>query len=152
MAAERNVRARARNLNWSAEVTRAMYLLCPLLNTKTKRYEVLASMMITAVETKNALFGVSQFTTWFQTFEQDVALYKRLGVDCIEVCERKLAKEPARAREQLAFLKSLGTPVSSIQPRVHALFQDFMCPELPDPIERMGEFRKTIDFFSEFFP
>ena len=132
-------------------MTRALYLLCPPLNSKTKRYEVLASM-ITAVETKNALFGVSEFTTWFQTFEQDVALYTRLGVDCIEVCERKLAKEPARAREQLACLKSVGMPVSSIQPRVHALFQDFMCPELADPVERMAEFRKTIDLFSEFFP
>ena len=59
---------------------------------------MLASM-ITAVETKNALFGVSEFTTWFQTFEQDVALYTRLGVDCIEVCERKLAKD-VRALKQ----------------------------------------------------
>jgi sugar phosphate isomerase/epimerase len=105
-----------------------------------------------ALETDRALFGVSEFTHWFQTFEQDILLYKQAGADSIEVCERKLARDPMQSREQLAFLKSQGLPVSSVQPRVHALFQDFMCPELADPVERMREFRKTIDLFSEFFP
>ena len=97
-------------------------------------------------------FGVSEFTHWFQTFEQDVSLYAQMGVDGIELCERKLAKDPARAREQLAFLRESGLPVSSIQPRVHALFPDFMCPELLNPVERLAEYRKTIDRMAAFFP
>lgn len=97
-------------------------------------------------------FGVSEFTHWFQTFEQDVALYTQMGVGGIELCERKLARDADRAREQLAFLCESGLTVSSIQPRVHALFPDFMCPELLNPVERMAEYRKTIDLMSEFFP
>ena len=102
--------------------------------------------------TERAFFGVSEFTHWFQTFEQDVLLYKELGVDSIELCERKLSKDTGKAREQLAFLKSQDLPVSSIQPRVHALYQDSMCPDLLEPNERMREFRKSIDLMSEFFP
>jgi len=99
-----------------------------------------------------ARFGVSEFTHWFQTFEPDVRLYAQMSVDGIELCERKLAKDPDRAREQLAFLRESGLAVSSIQPRVHALFPDFMCPELLNPLERLAEYRKTIDLMSEFFP
>src|SRR2546428_1403313 len=106
----------------------------------------------TSLETEKAAFGVSEFTHWFQTFEEDVLLYQRLGVDSVELCERKLAEDPGKAREQLAFLKSMGLPVSSIQPRVHALFQDSMCPDLLEPKERMRKFRKSIDLMSEFFP
>jgi len=105
-----------------------------------------------SLATEKASFGVSEFTHWFQTFEQDVELYTELGVDSIELCERKLAKDPGQAREQLAFLKMQGLTVSSIQPRVHALFQDSMCPELLEPKERMCEFRKSIDLMCEFFP
>jgi len=105
-----------------------------------------------SLATEKASFGVSQFTHWFQTFEQDVVLYKRLGVDSVELCERKLSKDRGQAKEQLHFLKLLGLPVSSIQPRVHALFPDSMCPDLLEPKERMREFRNSIDLMSEFFP
>jgi sugar phosphate isomerase/epimerase len=108
--------------------------------------------MTSALKTGPAPFGVSEFTNWLQTFEQDVSLYRQLRVDSIEVCERKLADDPAQSREQLAFLKTQPLTVSSIQPRVHALFRDFMCPDLADPVARMRQFRKTIDLFSEFFP
>jgi sugar phosphate isomerase/epimerase len=101
---------------------------------------------------EKASFGVSQFTHWFQTFEQDVLLYKRLGVDTVELCERKLANDPGQARAQLGFLKLLGLPVSSIQPRVHALFQDSMCADILEPAARIREFRNSIDLMSEFFP
>jgi sugar phosphate isomerase/epimerase len=106
----------------------------------------------TSLVAEKVWFGVSEFTHWFQTFEDDVLLYKRLGVDSIELCERKLAKDSGQAREQLGFLKSSGLPVSSIQPRVHALFQDSMCPDLLDPKERMRQFRNSIVLMSEFFP
>jgi len=98
------------------------------------------------------IFSVSQFTTWHQSFEQDIELYRRLGVEGIEICERKLSRDDGRAREQLAMVRDSGLTVTSVQPRVHALFPDFMCPNVDDPDERMARFRRTIDFFSEAFP
>ena len=49
-------------------------------------------------------FSVCQYTTFPLTFEQDVALYRELGIEGIEVCEEKLSPDPGRAREQLAML------------------------------------------------
>jgi sugar phosphate isomerase/epimerase len=98
------------------------------------------------------LFGVSEFTTWHQTFEEDVALYLDLGVDDIEVCERKLSRDNVKAKEQLAHLKETKLSVCSIQPRVHALFPDSMSPEPLDAEERAEAFMTSIDLFAEFFP
>jgi sugar phosphate isomerase/epimerase len=98
------------------------------------------------------LFGVSEFTTWHQTFEEDVALYMQLGVDAIEVCERKLSKDKVKSREQLAYLKETKLPVCSIQPRVHALFPDSMSPDIQEPEKRTEQFMQSVDLFSEFFP
>ncbi len=97
-------------------------------------------------------FSVSEFTTWHQTFEQDVELYAQLGLDGIEVCERKLSTDFAQARAQLQGLRARGLRVTSVQPRCHALFNDSMCPELHDPEERMARYRQTIDLFSAVFP
>ena len=91
------------------------------------------------------IYSVSQFTTWHQTFEQDIELYAKLGVRGIEVCERKLSIEPGKAREQLAMIEDHGLTVTSVQPRVHGLFRDFMCPDLDDPVQRHARFRATID-------
>ncbi len=101
---------------------------------------------------KHPVFSVSEFTTWDQTFETDVALYRRLGVTGIEICERKLSTDSGRAREQLAIVRENGLKVTSVQPRVHALFKDSMCPDLDDPRERMQRYRATIDLFAECFP
>jgi sugar phosphate isomerase/epimerase len=100
----------------------------------------------------NPLFAVSEFTTWHQTFEEDVALYLELGVDAIEVCERKLSKDLAKARDQLAHLKETKLIICSIQPRVHALFPDSMSPEPTDAEERVEAFTRSVDLFAEFFP
>jgi sugar phosphate isomerase/epimerase len=97
-------------------------------------------------------FSVSEFTTWDQSFPEDVALYRRLGVAGIEVCERKLSTDRGEAREQLARLKEGPLKVTSVQPRVHALFEDSMCPNINDPAERLRRYRQTIDLFSESFP
>lgn len=98
------------------------------------------------------LFGVSEFTSWHLSFEEDVELYLELGVDAIEVCERKLSKDKVKAREQLAYLKETKLPVCSIQPRVHALFSDSMSPEPLDAEKRIEQFMASVDLFSEFFP
>ena len=97
-------------------------------------------------------FAVSQFTTWHLTFEQDIELYQRLGISAMELCERKLSTNSEQARRQLQKLKDAGIRVCSVQPRVHALFRDSMCPELVEPEARMEEFRKTIDWVSREFP
>ena len=105
-----------------------------------------------AVNANIPLFSVSQFTTWHQTFEQDVELYARLGIQGIEVCERKLSNNLGKAREQLRLVRNMGLKVTSVQPRVHALFRDGMCPELDDPRRRVEHYRRTIDLFSAAFP
>ena len=98
------------------------------------------------------LFSVSEFTTWDQSFEQDVSLYCHLGITGIELCERKLSADLGQAREQLAMLRESGLRVTSVQPRVHALFKDSMCPDTDDPRTRMQAYRRTIDLFAESFP
>jgi sugar phosphate isomerase/epimerase len=96
------------------------------------------------------LFGVSQFTTGTQSFEEDVALLCETGIPCIEVCEAKL---DARAPDaQLDILKQSGLRVSSVQPRLHSLFPDFPRPEPRSPKARMQSLRATIELFSRHFP
>jgi len=103
-------------------------------------------------DTSPPRFSVSQFTTWHQSFEQDVRLYQRLGIDGIEICERKLSRDRHRAMEQLAMVRDSSLRVTSVQPRVHALFQDFMCPDLLDPRQRMSQFHDSIDLIADAFP
>lgn len=95
-------------------------------------------------------FGVSQFTTWPQTFEEDLELYRKAGVDFIEVCEAKLDIE--KPEIQLHQLKDSGLRVSSVQPRLHSLFPDFPRPEPKSPQERMALLRQTIELFGRHFP
>ena len=97
-------------------------------------------------------FGVSEFTTWPWTFEQDAARYKALGVDAIEICEFKLSPDAGRAREQLALVSDAGMQVSSVQPRLHSLFPDGPRPEPPAPEARMARLRQTIRRFSTLAP
>jgi sugar phosphate isomerase/epimerase len=95
-------------------------------------------------------FGVSQYTTWPQTFAQDIELYREAGIDFIEVCEAKL--DAADPESQLQMLKDSGLSVSSVQPRLHSLFPDFPRPEPVQPRERMQHLRKTIELFGRHFP
>jgi sugar phosphate isomerase/epimerase len=95
-------------------------------------------------------FGVSQYTTWPQSFGQDLELYRKAGVDFIEVCEAKL--DANNSEPQLWALQDSGLRVSSVQPRLHSLFPDFPRPEPKSPRERMGYLRKTIELFGRHFP
>jgi len=100
--------------------------------------------------TQEPPFGVSEFTTWPWKFEQDVEHYARLSVDTIEVCEFKL--DPQRAAEQLALIKSSGLTISSVQPRVHALYPDSMNPAPKQPADRVPLYRQTIELFGKAAP
>jgi len=97
-----------------------------------------------------APFGVSEYTTWPQTFEQDLALYQKLGVENIEVCEAKL--DAVNPHPQLERLQSSGLKVTSVQPRLHSLFPDQPRPEPPLPRERMSRMAGTIALFGQYFP
>lgn len=92
-------------------------------------------------------FGISEFTTWPWSFEEDVEQYARLGVDTIEVCEFKL--DTSRMTEQLADIDGHGLSISSVQPATRTLFPSQSQPE-PKPIsERMERFRQTIERFGD---
>ena len=87
-------------------------------------------------------FGVSEFTTWPWTFEQDVENYARLGVEAMEVCEFKL--DPARMEEQIILPAARGLSVTSVQPQTRTLFPSRSQPEPLDVEDRMARFRQTI--------
>jgi sugar phosphate isomerase/epimerase len=95
-------------------------------------------------------FGVSQYTTWPQTFAEDMRLYREAGVEYVEICEAKLDR--ADPHPQLRSLKDSGLKVSSVQPRLHSLFPDFPRPEPKSPRDRMLRFRETIHLFGRYFP
>ena len=99
-------------------------------------------------------FSVSQYTTYPLSFEEDVALYRDLGVEGIEVCQEKLSADPGKARAQLALVRESGLRVTSVQPLIHSPFphNDTQEGDPTDPAGRMARFRQTIDLFAESFP
>jgi sugar phosphate isomerase/epimerase len=92
-------------------------------------------------------FGISEFTTWPWTFEQDVERYARLGVESIEVCEFKL--DGARMHDQLSLITEHGLEISSVQPAVRTLFPSQSEPEPADVTARMDRFCRTIKSFGD---
>jgi sugar phosphate isomerase/epimerase len=88
------------------------------------------------------LFGISEFTTKPWSFEKDIEIYPKLGVDTIELCEVKV--EGDGLRDRLAQLRESPLKVSSVQPSVRTLFPSQSMPD-PKPIpERMARFRQSI--------
>ena len=98
------------------------------------------------------MFGVSEFTTWPWTFEQDLQQYVRLGVEAIEICEFKLSSDAAQFQDQLARVRDSGLMISSVQPRLHSLFPDAPRPEPKEPEARMALFRESIVRFGQAAP
>lgn len=95
-------------------------------------------------------FGVSEFTSWPWSFEQDIENYSALGVEGIEICEFKL--DETRAQAQLERVGELGLNISSVQPKLHSLFPDQPRPEPQQPRERMALYRQTIQRFAPVAP
>jgi sugar phosphate isomerase/epimerase len=91
--------------------------------------------------------GVSEFTTWPWSFEDDVRRYADLGVDAIEVCEFKLDLD--RLAEQLALIARHGLEISSVQPVVRTLFPSDSQSEPKDVPSRMDLFCQTIASFGD---
>jgi sugar phosphate isomerase/epimerase len=93
-------------------------------------------------------FGISEFTTWPWSFEQDVERYAPLGVDTIEVCEFKL--EGKNLEEELPRIGQHNLTISSVQPSVRTLFPSQSQPEPKDVPERMQRFCQTIQRFGDY--
>ena len=98
-------------------------------------------------------FGVSEFSTWPWSFEEDLAAYSRLDVDVIdviEVCDAKL--DPDRAEEQLKALQGTGLVAESVQPRLHSVFPDAPRPLPASPAERTARLRASIELAGRSVP
>ena len=87
--------------------------------------------------------GVSEFTTWPWTFEQDVEAYRRHGVAAIEITEAKL--DPVRIPQQIALITGGSSlKVCSVQAKVHSLYPTLLQPEPRDPRDRLRHIRESI--------
>ncbi|MDA8292030.1 MAG: sugar phosphate isomerase/epimerase [Actinomycetota bacterium] len=95
-------------------------------------------------------FGVSEFSTWPWSFEQDLEAYAELGVEVIEVCEAKL--DPQRADVQLAEIGKSGLVAESMQPRLHSIFPDVPRPLPANPAERAARLRSSIELAGRCIP
>ena len=95
-------------------------------------------------------FGVSQYTTWPLTWEQDLRLYARAGIGTIEVCEAKL--DAADPHPQLRALAASGLKVASVQPRHHSPFPNSIRPQPASPGARMRLLARSVRLFGRYFP
>ncbi len=94
--------------------------------------------------------GISEFTTWPWTFEQDVEAYARHGVAAIEVTEAKM--DPNRIEEQLAEIGKRRLEIASVQAQIHALYPTLLQPEPRDPRDRVAHIRASIERFATRVP
>src|SRR5260370_41850825 len=90
-------------------------------------------------------FGISQYSTLPQSFAEDLALYRTLGIPYIEVVEAKL--DSGDPHLQLKELRNSELNASSAQPRVHSLFPDRPRPEPKMPKFSLAQSRQTNEFF-----
>jgi sugar phosphate isomerase/epimerase len=95
-------------------------------------------------------FGVSQYTTWPLTWEQDLKLYTRAGIAAIEVCEAKL--DAADPQPQLRALAATGMKVTSVQPRHHSPFPNSLRPDPKSPGARLRLLHRSVRLFGRHFP
>lgn len=87
-------------------------------------------------------FGVSEFTTWPWSFDQDVHAFAGLQIDAIEVTQFKLTRP--RYAEQLAQVVQAGMHVCSVQTTVHSFFKDSLVGEPPDPRHRLAYMKRSM--------
>lgn len=87
-------------------------------------------------------FGYSEFTTWPWPYRKDLERYREHGADVIEICEFKLAHNDYAA--QLEQLKDYGLKASSIQAKVHSIFEDSMSSKPSDPEDRIRVIKESM--------
>ena len=94
--------------------------------------------------------GVSEFTTWPWSFEQDIRAYRELGADAIEITEAKLNQ--ARVGEQVDMVRAAGLRVASVQASVHGIFPTKLQPEPVRPQDRVRHILDSIERFAGHVP
>lgn len=94
--------------------------------------------------------GISEFTTWSWTFEQDVERYRSHGMEAIEITEFKL--DPTRIAEQLALVPAHSLKVSSVQARIHSLYPTLLEPQPNAPADRLRHIRDSIEAIAPHVP
>jgi sugar phosphate isomerase/epimerase len=94
--------------------------------------------------------GVSEYTTWPWTFEQDVAAYRRHGFSAIEITEMKL--DHARLDEQFEMLRGADLTIASVQAKIHGIFPTKLQPEPADPHARLELIKKSIESLAPYLP
>lgn len=95
-------------------------------------------------------FGVSQFTTMPWSFDEDVAAYRRLGVEAIEIVEDKL--DAGRLDEQFAAVVDAGLAISGVQPSVRTFLNSRMMPQPKALDERVDCLRRSIERLARYTP
>jgi sugar phosphate isomerase/epimerase len=95
-------------------------------------------------------FGISEFTSHQWTFERDVERYSAHGVDMIEVCQYKL--RDGEYEKQLGSIPTAGLTVSSVQTRIHSVYQDSLVAEPSDPSDRVKNILDSIDAIAPHVP
>ncbi len=95
-------------------------------------------------------FGLSEFTTWPWSFEEDIRLCVELGIPSIEVTEFKLDR--AGFAKQLRSISENALRVSSVQMTIHSLFKDSLVGEPSDEIHRLEHMRASIERISPHVP
>jgi len=96
------------------------------------------------------VFGLSEFTTWPWSFEEDLRLCIDVGIPSIEVTEFKLDR--AGFAKQLRSISENGLGVSSVQMTVHSLFKDSLVGEPPDEAHRLQQMKASIERIAPHVP
>jgi sugar phosphate isomerase/epimerase len=95
------------------------------------------------------LFSVSEVTTFHQTFEEDLALYREAGVRGLGIWEFKLPE--GQDAESVAKLRDSGLKATTCIPSTLSVYPvPFPGPD--DPAERVEELCAAIDRFAAFEP
>ena len=94
--------------------------------------------------------GMNEFTSQPWTFEEDVRLYRVLGVEAIEVCEAKL--DPSRIKDQMRLVEESGMKISAVQPSVRTFFGSRMAPEPAETQARVLRLENSIRTLAPYAP
>jgi sugar phosphate isomerase/epimerase len=96
-------------------------------------------------------FSVSEITTFHQTFDEDLAVYREAGAEGIGIWEFKLGEDPSKDAEAAAKLRESGLKATTCIPGTISIYPvPFPGPQ--DPEERTQGLCAAIERFAAFDP
>lgn len=98
------------------------------------------------MNTSDLVLGISQITTRAWSLEQDLKIYRRLGMS-IELNEFKF--DPAQIDDQLDLVKNSGAFVVSIQTNIQSIFPSDDSPLPESPQDRLDKIKESIKKFAQ---